>query len=217
MRRTAAAIILTLALLASVAAATPSFISKTHRIEHETLVGGKGHCSATAIGPHALLTASHCEAPTDILMVDGDTQMRIVAIYRDDYDHSVFLLDGPAFKTYADVAPNAYETGDNVEVYGNPGNLSNVYRRGYVAGRKDIETGPFGLTGFTVILLDLNGFFGDSGAGVFNSDGQLVGVVSQVTVQNQEVYTAKFMAMLEMKFTSEQYAKARTFLGREKE
>ena len=70
----------------------------THHIEMETILGG-GSCSATSIGPHALLTASHCEAPSDVIAVD-DVKQIIVRVIRDGRDHSIYLLDGPAFAAY---------------------------------------------------------------------------------------------------------------------
>lgn len=53
---------------------------------------GKGSCSATAIGPHAILTASHCLAHAEAVDVNGK-MVRIEKVLQDDRDHSIALMD----------------------------------------------------------------------------------------------------------------------------
>ena len=63
-----AALVLALLILVSpsTAAQVPTVMQDAHRTTHvistRTILGGN-RCSGTAIGPHALLTASHCEQP----------------------------------------------------------------------------------------------------------------------------------------------------------
>ena len=58
------------------------------------------------------------------------------------------------------------------------------------------------------MLLDVNGYYGDSGAGVFNTSGELIGVVSLLYQDNQNGYI-KFMGMFPLKFTDAQWARIR--------
>jgi S1-C subfamily serine protease len=59
------------------------------------------------------------------------------------------------------------EQGQAVFMYGNPNNINDLLRRGYVVGGDAERT-----------LLDLNVSHGDSGAGVFNDKGEVVGVIT---------------------------------------
>lgn len=57
-------------------------------------------------------------------------------------------------------------------------------------------------------LYDLNGFFGDSGSGVFDADGYLVGVISMEYSQAFQDAYMKVMGSLPLKFTAQQLAEA---------
>ena len=139
-------------------------------------------CSATAIGPHAILTASHCESPTDAISIRGyeDAKIHIDRIIRDDRDHSIFLLSGVTFEHYTaldlDYKP---VQGEQVFIFGNPGSLSDIYRDGSVAGttfNKDTD----------VLLVNLNGWHGDSGSGLFTASGKLIGVLAGQIAQSSD-------------------------------
>jgi hypothetical protein len=190
----------------------PQFINTTHRIMQGTIILPPMVCSATAIAPHALLTASHCEQPSSNILVDGKL-MIINSIIRDGWDHSIYLLDGPEFKDYAKVLPNAFEVGDEVEYNGNPGELINVFRRGYIAGHRFIPTSR--VSGYVITLIDVNGYFGDSGAGVFNTKGELVTVVNTMETEGSVTETyMKLVGAFDLKFTPEEYKQAADFKGR---
>jgi len=85
-------------------------------------------------------------------------------------------------------------------VIGNPGELVDMYRSGYVSGHKQFPEG-------NVTLYDLNGYFGDSGAGIFNQDGKLVGVVSILYQQVGRGYM-KAMGSFDLAFTEKQWQEA---------
>jgi hypothetical protein len=66
----------------------------------------KDKCTATAIGPHAMLTAEHCVSrlvPDNHIFFNIDISTHVysirTAIY-DDHDHVIYLLTGPAFKYF---------------------------------------------------------------------------------------------------------------------
>jgi S1-C subfamily serine protease len=90
--------------------------------------------------------------------------------------------------------------GDQVFVLGNPGRLRDIYRNGYVSGYCKLD-------GMDVTLYDLNGYFGDSGSGIFNDRGELVGVVSVLEHQTDGAYM-KLMGSFALSFTPDQWKAA---------
>ncbi len=80
-----------------------------------------GLCTATAIGPHALLTASHCnehdlkKIHLDIVLNDYHIQKTLT----DGRDHAIFLIDGPSLHDFVDYKVRAALPGEHVHLYGN--------------------------------------------------------------------------------------------------
>jgi hypothetical protein len=205
----------------------------THQIAVVSLLGSGGECSATAIGPHALLTASHCNAVATHVMVDGKST-ELLSIISDGLDHSIYLLgEGIQFANYATVKLNIAPTyGDDIFLFGNPGSFSDMLRKGYVSGfdkEEDDEDAPslqdiFNiLTGkkpkqdepkakrHIVTYYDFNGYFGDSGSGIFDKEGNVVAVTSFIVSQSHLGYGEKFMGSFELRLTREQLDQARSF------
>ncbi|KAF1706274.1 S1 family peptidase [Pseudoxanthomonas sacheonensis] len=157
----------------------------THRIED--MKGGV--CSATAIGQRSLLTASHCLAEDQkILVVDG-TAVGILHIERDKSDHAIVVVTN-TFKAVASVGVTPKQ-GDRVHWYGQPMGLEQIYGEGVVVGNKD-----------TRYLIDGQIWFGVSGAGLMNERGEVVGVASGIL--GQQIYKLGFAWPLA--FTAAQWA-----------
>lgn len=156
----------------------------TYHIAEQTVMGGD-ICSATAVGPHALLTASHCEAATDDIYLQGkDKPAHIEGHIRDGHDHTIYLLSGITFSVYSTVDLNGnLQQGDDVFMFGNPGMWSDVFRRGYMAGKTQ-HTSLFGSSP-TEIMFDMAGWHGDSGAAIFSTGGAIVGVVTGAEIQSE--------------------------------
>lgn len=196
--------------------------STTHVIREETIVDGV-KCSATAIAPNALLTASHCELPTDTITVD-DHVASVLGIIRDGNDHTIYLLD-VTFAQYASFGQHI-EIGDDIFLFGNPAKFTDLFRRGTVAGVRTVGGGGglleelFGSddnvkpSAFE-FFYDFNGWPGDSGAGVFNQAGEIVGVVSVgelISAKDDSPWpTLKIMGGYSFAFTPEQFKKAADF------
>lgn len=53
---------------------------------------GNGSCSATAVGPHAILTAAHCLEHLNGLDVNGKL-VKVEKIILDDRDHAIAVVD----------------------------------------------------------------------------------------------------------------------------
>lgn len=180
-------------------------IRTTHRIVFRTVIDGHA-CSATAIGPHTLLTATHCELGTDSVVIDG-TPADILAINRDLNEHSILFVNY-TFKSWAAFAKTPATIGDRVFIIGNPGELSSVYREGYVSSTPH-PTGFFDL-GPARILYDLNGYHGDSGAALFNEAGEIVCVVSATDFQSNpdDPTSIKLMVGFIINFTEKEETEA---------
>ena len=187
--------------VAQLHAANFAFHAYTHETEQHAKVNGGAECSATAIGPHALLTASHCECATNKIVVDG-VYAQIVGTLRDEEDHTIYLLTGITFQEwYAEPLPVdlPLSVGDEVLIFGNPVPFRDMLRHAYVSG----TDGP----GPSIMFLDGNIRNGDSGAGVFSPDGKLLGVVSVNAMAGNNIYAGIYP----MKFTESQIKQAREF------
>lgn len=151
--------------------------NSTHHIAEMTAIE-KDLCSATAVGPHAILTATHCELGTDTLYIEGQKNpAHIEGHIRDEHDHTILLLSGITFPSFAQIdISNDERQGEDVFVFGNPGNWSDIYRRGYVSGT--IDDGEI-----TQVLFDLTAWHGDSGAAIFDSNGRIVAVLTGIDKQ----------------------------------
>ena len=216
-------VILSLVLVASTSAfALNPAVLKAHKAAHQIrqdmfLIGGAG-CSATAIGPQALLTATHCELPTDVLEIRGvNAPVTIVDRIRDGQDHTIYLLRNVHFADYVDVSlSDPLEQGEDVFVWGNPGSWSDQFRKGYITGIvASDDDGPFGIsTGPTAVLFDLVGYHGDSGAAVLNADGKIICVISTINMQARKddpVDSIRLMGGYTFLFSAKDLERARAF------
>jgi hypothetical protein len=208
--------------------ATNPVVEKAHKTSHKikmysVLGGSAGTCSATAIGPHALLTASHCISTSAIIDVDG-READVMGTIGDGLDHTIILERGVNFADYSDVATTKPQIADEVFVFGNPGPMTDVFRKGYVAGFNHNDDDPetpaealqrprqrAGNDAVEIIFYDFNGFFGDSGSAVFNNDGKVVAVTSFIYGGNESGHELKFMGSYELRLTAEQLQQARDY------
>ena len=192
-------------------------VSKAHKasyqIGQETL-SDHAVCSSTAIGPHALLTATHCELPSDDLYIRGeDGAFPIVARIRDEQDHTILLLKGITFADYVAVDQKSIDVTQDIFTIGNPGKWRDVYQKGYIAGiliDNSMEA-AFGGGHPPIILIDIQAYPGESGAGVFNTDGVLIDVLSGEDSQVEEGITINMGTAFLLSFKPEELARAQTF------
>lgn len=126
----------------------------------------RGWCSGTAVARDVILSATHCwEMGGRLLEVNGRPAHALEKI-DDGKDHSLVRVSVPLRSWTARIRPA--KRGDDVTWLGNPNGVQNVLRRGYVARIDDDGT----------LLVEAPAFGGDSGSGVFNDRGELVGVLS---------------------------------------
>jgi hypothetical protein len=87
-------------------------------------------CGATVIGPHAVLSAAHCFSWPYTLRI-GYQPVSVKRVMLDGNDHIILIVDR-TFRRW--VWLGTAEQGDPVYIIGNPGDWSEQYRHGYVAG-----------------------------------------------------------------------------------
>jgi len=165
----------------------------THAATVQIIFADSGRCSGTVVGPHAILSASHCFAEAPLVAVDGQAANMVRSI-TDGADHTIIWVD-KTFVFWAEPGPTVMGQGQKLHWWGNPLGRKDLYREGYVSGFESPDW----------VLIDAMVGPGDSGSGLFNSAGQLVGVISSVfsPVPYFHVAGAKIMA-----FTPEQWAEA---------
>jgi hypothetical protein len=192
------------------ARATEASQGATHIIFQEDLKTDRG-CSATAIGPHALLTASHCELATDELTIDGRSGYTILKTLRDKNDHSIYLIPGITFPQYAKVAPRAFNPGEFVFIWGNP--INDVGTQFIAMLRQGKYTASYLFKGRVVDVFDFVAISGDSGAGIFTRDGDVVGVLSFSGETALPFSKKEFLGAgaIKLNFSKEVLAKATSF------
>ncbi len=152
-----------------------------------------GKCSATAIGPHKILSAAHCFAAGIGDMQVNGVPTGYVVTANDGKDH-VLVTVTARMSHWVTVGP-APMRGQAVFLQGNPGQFQDLLRRGYVAGTYDKFT-----------VYDINAYFGDSGAGIFDSSGRLIAVVCAIAIESQQGATFQLMASQPFAFTAKEWA-----------
>jgi hypothetical protein len=147
----------------------------------------KSLCSSTAIGPHTILTAAHCnlgkgdEHSTEVKLDYAVRNYHILAELDDGQDHTMLLLDGPAFKAFIpNLKPADPQPGDEVVLYGDDqGQYPPLPKYGVIDGAmtdadvSDVDQGD-GIEYYTI-----NAIHGDSGSAIYDlKDGRIVGLLT---------------------------------------
>ncbi len=142
-----------------------------------------GQCSATAIGAHALLTAEHCIEKDKDFKVSIDLAVEkhnIVAAKSDGRDHLLVLLDGSPFTNIEYVKQDAAaKVGEAAVFYGDregkypPEPQHGVVNNCYDPSDVDMDAG--------IVCFSMEAIPGDSGSAIYDSNGNIVGIVTYRT------------------------------------
>ena len=128
-----------------------------------------GLCSGTAIGPDTLWTAKHClESGGEITRING-TPVKQAFVRELSKDRVSVRVTGITFKHFAKIGPPAVQ-GQRIRWFGNPAGNPDVYREGYVARVRGGEV--------VIVAIVCKG---DSGSGLLDDQGRVVGIVSAMT------------------------------------
>lgn len=151
-----------------------------------------GTCSGFARKAQVIQTAGHCLSDATKQLTANGQVCNVRLIVKDKTDHALVRVSGCRFTKFARMGRTPKQ-GDQVFVWGNPGMFKDLLRFGSIAGYQ-YDEGQNALT----TLVDINGFFGDSGAAIFNRRGQVVGQVSVGT------FPYKLMGSYDWTFTRAQ-------------
>lgn len=121
-------------------------------------------CSATATGASEITTAKHCVTGFTLRQVN-EHRVAVAGIRYVGEDVAVITLSAPMFTRWAHPGPTP-KPGDRIRYWGTPLGIPNVYREGIVVAITSKS-----------IAVDLQVCHGDSGAGMFDDAGRMVGVV----------------------------------------
>ena len=183
----------TLALLAvMVTASCASALTGIQDVALRIVMENGGVCSATAVGRNVLLTADHCLDGTRIISING-REAYALKIVRDGKDHALVRVTAK-FSRWARMGA-APEQGDRVRWIGHPSGMDRIYREGYVVGDDS------GMT-----MVDARAFGGDSGSGLFDDRGRLIGVLSGIRRwQTRQGFSMQMVAAYPMAFTADDW------------
>lgn len=139
------------------------------------LEAGNTSGSAVHIGDGFLITAAHVVGQNKSMLVKGDDgrvidREGVVLWANRDYDIALIRVDRPKLKTAPlSCAPNF--TGQGVRAFGSPMDVEFVYTSGTVVGAAR-AMGPWA----SVLPVDGTVIYGQSGGGVVDANGNVVGI-----------------------------------------
>lgn len=155
-------------------AKTPLQASRDSYVELH--VEGHGFtCGATAVGRRTVVTAEHCVTEDGKfvagLTVDGQPPVKIIL---DGQEHALILVAQDLHKRPVKLANKPVAIGDKLFVYGRPMDMGLLFREGIYSGNVLLS----GMLPNNWRVTSIMGAPGDSGSGIFDKDGRLVGSVS---------------------------------------
>jgi V8-like Glu-specific endopeptidase len=124
-------------------------------------------CSAVAVSANTIVTAAHCISPGMSMFID-EIPVSYAQPVSIGFDIVEIKITGMSFDLWAQWSEVQPKQGDRVRWWGNPEGNPNMYREGVIA-----RTIP--------LIVDATVCPGDSGSGLFNSEGNLIGIVVQRT------------------------------------
>ncbi len=148
-----------------------SFVQSVYKIN--------GNCSAVAIDENTLLTAEHCVSNknTGQLFLDwrGDEKVPYVLI-KSDKSHDIAEIEihsSSVHLTPVKISKAPPSETDRVYIVGYPAAQMRILSEGYYSTDADVN-------GMRHYSTGANAFGGNSGGGLFNERGELIGITSKV-------------------------------------
>ena len=141
-----------------------------------------GQCSATAIGPHAFLTAEHCNERGKAVAVRFDLATEfhdLIAATYDYRDHVIYFVSGTPFTNLEEVKEVEYKgtsAGDTVVLYGDGEELYPPFPKygNHIPcyDPSDVDEAS-GIACFSIHPVE-----GDSGSAIYNAKGEIVSLLT---------------------------------------
>lgn len=167
-----------------------------------------GYCTGTAIGPHAILSAAHCNKGQGIQLDSVQHTYNITKVLKDGRDHVIFLVDGPALYSIEPYEARYPVIGEPVDVYGDGGRqYPAVHKTGIVLDEYD-PSEVDAAAGF--FYCSVHSIPGDSGSAVYGKDGKIIGIVTY-GIEEDAFFSRTHMGGFALNFTPEQIAEAQTY------
>lgn len=171
----------------------------------------EGLCTGTAIGPHAIMSASHCDEDGSVVSLSVDLTIEKHKVLRrisDGRDHIIWLIDGSPLKNIEPVMQATAKIGDVVTIYGSGGG---AYPPDAKYGRTISCEDPSDADAAAELrCYSIPAIPGDSGSAIYNASGEIVGLVTYSDGMQKPAGTAAFT----LNFTPQQLAAAQTFDGK---
>jgi hypothetical protein len=162
-------------------------------------------CTGTAVGPHALLTAMHCDfGESRTISLDLSVKKyHIIGTASDGRDHIIYHLDGPAFTNVVTIKERKAVMGEQVISYGDGKEdypphtyVGKVVEQANGGDTSEVDAAD-GTTEFTLPVVP-----GDSGSAIYAKDGSIVALVTYADEDvNADIHQAAGFALA---FTPEQ-------------
>lgn len=153
----------------------------------------QGICSGTAVGERLVLTASHCWQGGRLMKINGQPAYAL-KIKHDGKDHALVRVT-MKFDRWARMGAMPVQAQD-VTWHGNPASQEDILRRGYVMRVRKGEA-----------YIDAQGFGGDSGSGIFDRQGRVIGVLSGIkTWQSLTGHRFNVIVAFPLAFTAQDWS-----------
>lgn len=108
----------------------------------------------------------------------------ITGRFRDGNDHTIYSVNANIDRWATIDLTDTMPIGEPLFIFGNPGPFHDLFRLGYVAGT--YQTASMFGDPVSYHMIDLNGWYGDSGAALFNSQCEIIAIVSALKVIRQK-------------------------------
>lgn len=171
---------------------TDPYLLTEYNVALHRSAGGDPICGATVIQEGVVVTASHCvDSPGDYhVQTNSGAMIPVEIIGIDNFETSDVAILHPLMpfppQHRALLERREPVLGEDIWVIGCGGGECDALSKGIVS-----KLGVTGHHGMTMNQFDVTAWYGNSGGGIFDSQGDLVGVVSQFGPQFDRGYSGE--------------------------
>lgn len=135
----------------------------------------KGRGSAVAVGKDILATNCHVALSGNYLTVNINGKHRVARIFYKNQKQDLCLLEVPKanFHPVKILKSEGVKIGEEVYAIGNPRGTEKTLSRGIISNKHRVKDGSW-------LQTDAAIYYGSSGGGLFNAQGQLIGITTKM-------------------------------------